>query len=64
MNNKEFIINLGNCLGLVYKFSNDELLVRYKDSSFWFLAQTPTKEYIINNPNLISYLENNNEQQF
>lgn len=61
MKNKEFIIDLGNCEGLIYKFQNNQLLVRYKNSSFWFLAQQSTKNYIYNNPNLILYLENNNE---
>lgn len=61
MKNKEFIIDLGNCEGLIYKFQNNQLLVRYKNSSFWFLAQQSTKNYIHNNPNLILYLENDNE---
>lgn len=61
MNNKEFIIDLGNCEGLIYKFQNNQLLVRYKNSNFWFLAQQSTKDYISNNTNLILYLENNNE---
>lgn len=61
MENKEFIVDLGNCKGLIYKFQNNQLLVRYKNSNFWFLAQQSTKNYIYNNPNLILYLENNNE---
>lgn len=60
--NQEFIIKLGNCQGLIYKFQNEELLFRYENSSFWFKSQKPIENYIKNNLNLIEYLEKDNER--
>lgn len=62
INNKEFIINLGNCQGLVYKFQGNELLVRYKNSDLWFKSQNIIKKYILNNLSLVIYLENDDER--
>lgn len=59
---KEFIINLGNCQGLVYKFEKGELLARYRNSNLWFKSQKIIKDYITKNSNLIIYLRNNNER--